>query len=149
MPITRTDLNNVFGNVNVTLWADVNNNKDAAEITARIDYAIGIAIAETEAMLRNLSYEVADAIEHILVRNATTLRAGDVLYLPRRFSDLGGARMLTTSDLMSYHRSEYLTFFKNLQANRIDLGLPRNCRPYPAVPEDDTVQSYTDEFNLY
>lgn len=149
MPVTRTDLNNVYGALNISMWADVNNNRDHDEIEARVQYAINVATAETEAILRLLSYEVADAVEHILVKHATALRAGDLLYTPRRFSDLGGARMLTTSDLISYHRKEYLTFFKDLQANKIDLGLPRNCRSYPAVEESENSNDSLDSIDWY
>lgn len=149
MPVTRTDLNNVYGALNISMWADVNNNKDHDEIEARVQYAINVATAETEAILRLLSYEVVDAVEHILVKHATALRAGDLLYTPRRFSDLGGARMLTTSDLISYHRKEYLTFFKDLQANKIDLGLSRNCRSYPAVEDPENSNDSLDSIDWY
>jgi len=37
---TVTDLNNVFGSVNVNNWADVNNNADDTEIATRVTWAI-------------------------------------------------------------------------------------------------------------
>lgn len=135
MSATRADLNNVFGNFNITRWADVSNNADEEEITLRVEYALALALEEVKAKLRLLTYVVDDAIELPLVIHATCQRAGDILYAPRAVSDEDPDK-----DLMSIHRKQYANFFKQIGAGQLDLGIPRRSRPYPKV-EQDAIQS--------
>lgn len=138
MAVTRADMNNVFGTYNITRWADVSNNSDEVEIEARVDYALALALEEVKAKLRLLTYVVDDALELPLVKHAICQRAGDLLYSPRAVSDEDPEK-----DLMSFHRKQYETFFKNIAAGRLDLGIPRRCRPFPKV-EEDAIQSSFD-----
>lgn len=135
MAVVRSDLNNVFGANNVTAWADIDNDGNTSNIDARVTYAINLATEEVSSKLRLMTYTLSAALEHVLVEHAIIQRAGDLLYSPRAISDEDPAK-----DLMGFHRRQYESFFKELAAGRLDLGLTRNCRPYPKV-EEDAVQS--------
>jgi phage gp36-like protein len=53
---STTGIDDKFGPSNVTQWADLNNNGNAGEITARKTAAISYADAEVDAALRDTHY---------------------------------------------------------------------------------------------
>ena len=55
---TRSDIEAKFGPNNVSEWGDLNNNDDAAEITARITAAIAAASADIDDYLRGCPYRL-------------------------------------------------------------------------------------------
>ncbi len=65
MAVDRDLLNLTFGRSNVDAWADLDNDKNAADITARVTYAIAWSIADIASRLNgkptppdgNASYE--------------------------------------------------------------------------------------------
>ena len=55
---TRADIENIFGVVNVAAWADMTGNQNAAEIAARVAWAISAASDELDDLMRGTSYRV-------------------------------------------------------------------------------------------
>jgi hypothetical protein len=137
----RADLNNIFGALNITKWADMSNNRNEAEISARVTYAINLAVEDVKARLRLLPYDIDVAIELPLVQHHVVLRAGDILYSPRAVNDEDPEK-----DLMKVHRKNFIDFFKQLSAGQLDLGITRTCRPYPKVEEDVISESFNTSY---
>ena len=134
MTITKADLENVFGPLNIAAWADLDNDANPATIAARIAYAIELATEYSMSKIRLLTYAPsASVIDHIMVKHATVQKAGDLLYSPPAISDAEPGK-----DLLSKHRKEYQAFWKEVAAGQVDLGLTQNCRPYPGVLDEST-----------
>lgn len=55
---SRSDINDIFGSTNVTKWADLDNDADAAEITSRIARAIVWGTTEINDRLRGGPYTI-------------------------------------------------------------------------------------------
>lgn len=58
MYCTEEDLYDLFGQVNVSKWADLDNDKDAEKISARVTRAMEWAESEIESLLRKNIYEI-------------------------------------------------------------------------------------------
>lgn len=131
---TRTDLDNLFGSVNIDKWADLNNNESSPEIAARVAWAVALAAAQVEAKFRISTYAYSEVASDLLVINAEAIKAGLLLYANRGVSDEEGAQ---ENPMWRYYRREYDQFFKELYAGQLALEATRSCRPFPAVVTDN------------
>lgn len=130
--IVRTDIDNVVGSSNVTKWADLNNNRDADEITARIDYCIQLASEFILAKCRLLPHDLATIQASSIIKHAVALKAADLLYGPRRVDDTD-----VDKDLMSGYRKEAADIIKGIADATLDLGITRTNQPFPFVVKDE------------
>jgi len=82
---TRAQIEARFGTSNVTAWADLNNNGNAGEITARIEDAIAAADAQIDDRLRGGPYAVPFDAETLprTIREIAVALAGVWLYEAR------------------------------------------------------------------
>lgn len=133
--VTRSDVEAVVGSANVVKWADLNNNRDAEEIAARIEYCISIAESYVMGKLRLLTYNVADTQLDPLIKHVTAIKAADLLYGPRKTTDAE-----SELDLMKPYRDELKDMLKSIATGAMDLGLTRRSRPYPAVIRSDVEE---------
>jgi phage gp36-like protein len=83
----RADIEAVFGSTNVERWADLNNDGNATEITARIVRAIQIAEAEVNDRLRGGPYSLPFSTVPVAIENLTASLAGVWLYESRGVED--------------------------------------------------------------
>lgn len=84
----RSDVEMVFGADNIAVWADLNNNEAAGEITARIVWAAALADAEIDDTLRNGPYTIPFASPYpVVITDIAARLAGMFLYDARRLHD--------------------------------------------------------------
>ena len=90
----RSDLENVYGKVNVAKWADLDNNEDNAAITARIDAAIVSSVAKLDGWMRNKAYDVpfVAPLDPLVVEISARF-AGIYLYEARGYANDDGEYM--------------------------------------------------------
>ncbi len=97
----RSDVEDVFGVVNVARWADLDNDQDATKIANRINRAIVWATAEMEDRLRNGPYQVPLTGTSATVVDLCAKLAGVWLYESR------GTQDFNTETGQPYHRLQY------------------------------------------
>lgn len=117
----RTDIELAFGVVNVAIWADVDNNKDADSIAARIDWAIEQASDEFDNKTRAtpIQAKLADPAPPMVVRMVAYL-AGVLLYESRGVTDMdekGNPR-----HQLSWAKQRFDRFIQDVAARRIVLA---------------------------
>lgn len=83
----RTDIETIYGVSNVQKWADLDNDGDAAKITARIIAMIGYASEEIDDRLRDGPYEVPFSSALTTITYLSGLLAGALLYEARGVQD--------------------------------------------------------------
>lgn len=87
----RADIEAVFGPSNVLIWADLDEDADASNITARITLAISVASEEIDDAVRLMHYTVplADASQTtpVTITNLAATMAGIWLYEARGSQD--------------------------------------------------------------
>jgi phage gp36-like protein len=105
---TTTGIDAKFGSVNVTTWADLNNNANAGEIAARKAAAIVYADAEVDARLRDTHYRrplaTSAGATPAAIADVANALAGCWLKDPRgqeTFDEHG-----SPVDSLSYHRTK-------------------------------------------
>lgn len=83
----RADIEAIFGTSNILVWADMNEDQDAAAITARITLAISVASEEIDDFVRLTQYRIplvtADDATPVSITNLTATLAGVWLYEAR------------------------------------------------------------------
>jgi hypothetical protein len=89
---TTADINQVFGPTNVTKWADLDNDADAAKIASRITAAIAYASEAIDDVLRCTSYAIpvvnASDTTPITIKDLAAKLAGIWLYEARGYPDV-------------------------------------------------------------
>jgi len=83
----RADIEQMFGPVNVTKWADLDNDRDADKIAARIAAMIDDASNEIDDRLRGGSYEIPFGTAPKTVQLLAARLAGVLLYEARGVED--------------------------------------------------------------
>jgi hypothetical protein len=85
------DLDNAYGPLNVTAWADLNDNTDAGEITARKAWGRGVAYRWVNSKLRGAGLTApataGNFSEFDLLADVEAERAGAILYQSRGVND--------------------------------------------------------------
>lgn len=88
--ITTSDLEDVFGSVNISeagSWADINEDGNATTISDRITVAISYAEALVNNSLRSTRYKLPLSTADQLVQTITATLAGDHLYRSKGLYD--------------------------------------------------------------
>jgi hypothetical protein len=114
--ITRALLNTVFGEKNITAWADLNNDEDEEAIDARVDYAIAWAPAYIRTFV--LARATLDET-NLVVRDIIIRQAGIWLYESRGISGDDA-----TQSPVAHHRKFVDTWLKNYCAGSSNVTLP-------------------------
>ncbi len=83
----RADIDDIFGANNVTKWADLDNDADAAKITARVARAITIAVAWFNGKMRHGPFTVPMLTTDPIVVDVQARYAGVWLQSSRRAND--------------------------------------------------------------
>lgn len=130
--IVRSDIEAVVGASNVIKWADLDNTRDNDIISARVSYACQLATDMIYGKLRLMTYNVDTVVSNTLIKHVTAIQAADILYGPRRPTDAKPGE-----DQMKAYRDEGKALIKEIASGRLDLGLPRQCCPYPIVVRCD------------
>lgn len=83
------DVKQVFGNTNVTKWADIDNDEDAGKIDTRIEWAICLAADRINNDLRKGPYTIPFTEDEVPreITDLTARLAGVLLYESRGITD--------------------------------------------------------------
>lgn len=130
----RGDIEQIFGTVAVSRWGDLNNNEDADEITARINYRISIADNYMRSTLGNGAWVMPLEGEDIppILAYYTACLAGVLLYEGRGVQDYD-ARGFAQHQL-SFHKKGVEDFVKGVLFGAISLT-PLVSNVTSAAPE--------------
>ncbi len=89
---TRSNIEAVFGVTNISNWADLDNDQDADNITARITRAIVVVGAEIDDIFRVTGYRIpiadSDGDTPTTIENLAATKAGLWLYEARGVNDM-------------------------------------------------------------
>lgn len=97
----RDDIEDVFGNSNTAIWADLDNDADSTKITARIDKALAFADAKINSYLASSIYTIPFTSPDPLIIDLAAKLAGLWLYENRGIKD-------TTEDGKALHRFTWI-----------------------------------------
>lgn len=82
------DIEAIYGSANVNKWADINNNGDSAEITARINWSNKVAYYHINQKLLNGPYAIPfTAVFPVMIVDLSARYAGFRLYESRGIDD--------------------------------------------------------------
>lgn len=136
---TENDLHNVFGRTNVRKWADLNNANVAADIDARITWALDTASADMDDRLRKspAQFPLADSPYPLSVVLHCAYYAGVLLYNSRGVTDMTPQGEVINQ--LSWARKEYERFIRGIWGRSIvlDIVLPIEITEAPFVEEFD------------
>ena len=122
---TRDQLEIQFGSLNVSKWADLSNNCNAAEIAAKITDAIETASEWINDRLRDKGYTVPISQPYPqTIMHICRLRAGYELYAARGIEDFTGEGFDSTNKMMSA-RNEAINLLNQILSGRAKLNLTR------------------------
>lgn len=126
---SKAELEDLFGRENIQVWADLENEDDAADILRRIRWAVEEATYEARGMLIGGPSWDACLVDKRL-RLATTRSAGVLLYESRGVTD-------TADDegrhRLKWHRDRAEKYFQRVAAGLIRVGAGGSPVSYPAV----------------
>jgi len=125
----RADIELIFGSTNVSKWADLNNDEDAGEITARIVWALTLAEERVNNRLRQGKYDIPFATAPTEITDLTARWAGVILYDSRLVIDG------EDSDL-SRHEKTVEDRLSKILAGKIKLSTDVAVATYPQVVLD-------------
>lgn len=128
----RSDVEGIFGTDNVTKWADVDEDENAATITARITTAIGVATNDVDVRLRGGPYTIPFSEVDLLVRDVTARLAGVWLYESRGIEDFN-PQTGQAIHLLSWHRSHAYKTLKEIKTQKLRLGIDAATEDMPVV----------------
>lgn len=130
--IVRADIEAIFGVSNIDVWADLNNNDNAGEITARITAAITRAEAMVDDRLRGGPYTVpfTGTIPET-IKDVTARLAGVWLYESRRIEDAEDDEV----GRAPYHQKVAEKTLSDIAAGKIRLDVATRTL-YPQIVED-------------
>ena len=125
----RTDIDNVFGSINVDQWADLNNNQDAQEIADRVEWALETAHAKLNNRLRGGRYAIPfEAPVDPQIVNLEAQLAGLALYDSRGVGDDED-----TQDTFSKLRKSLWQEVSKIRAGQIRLDVTDVATSVPQV----------------
>lgn len=136
---TAEELYNVFGRNNVRKWADVNNGNVAADIDARLTWALDTASADMNDKLRKspAQFPLTDEPFPASVVLHCCYMAGVLLYNSRGVTDM--TPQGETINQLSWARKEYDRFIRGIYGRTIvlDIETPIEITEAPFVEEFD------------
>lgn len=113
---TRSDVEDVFGVVNVDKWADLDDDDDAGKITARITRAILVATARVDDFLRGGPYTIQFTAPIVVpIVDITAKFAGTWLYAARGVADFD-EEIGKAQDRLQFVRAEAWKDLKNIRS---------------------------------
>lgn len=112
----KADSEQIFGKTNILKWADLNNNKNEVEISARITWAIQEAYDEINARLKGCRYTVpfVTTYDPIIVTLSARL-TGVLLYDNRMLVDN------PDTDELIFHRRQVERVYKQIHGGQLSL----------------------------
>lgn len=139
---TRSDIEDLFGTDNLALWADLDGDRDATKIAARIAKAITYAQADLDSRLLGGPYVVPITTSHPVITELTATLAGAWLYSARGQLDAGSR---DGTDRLTARRTEAGHTIKAILSGQRRLDLPRVGRgteaPF-ALPQDAPLRPH-------
>lgn len=139
----RADIEILFGVNNVALWADLDNDEDADNITARITAAIVTADDFIDSYLRDGPYNLpladdADAVP-VLVRDISARLAGTNLYSARGVLDFDSNE--DPEDRLQWHRDQAAATLQLIKDRVLNLDVAAKAiqRTVPTVIKATTT----------
>ena len=133
----RSDVEDLFGPVNVAKWADLDNTQDADAITARVDRAIAVSSAKIDDRLRGGPYVLPITNQPATVVNLCASLAGLWLYESRGVQDFDPESGVPMHRLRWFAQQAEKTL-KDLRAGvlRLDVALTGYGTTAPFVVND-------------
>lgn len=136
---SRTDLDDVFGSVNINKWADLENQQDSALITARVDRALVYADAVIDDTLRGGLYDLPvvdkSAATPTLIIDVATKVAAVWLYELRGSTDFDPKTGEITHKL-AIHKKQSGDMLRKIKAGMITLDATLKGSISPKVVTD-------------
>jgi phage gp36-like protein len=105
---SRGDIEAVFGASNVAIWADLDNDKDAGKIQARVDSVIARSEARVNSMFRRSRYTIPFDPVPTEINEICCYISGAKLYEPRSTEDISSdtPNMLKTFVMSNRRQAE-------------------------------------------
>jgi len=134
---TRSDIEDLFGPLNVAKWADLDNDQDAAAIAARVARAIEVATAKIDDRLRGGPYSLPIVGDPPTLVNLAASLAGLWLYESRGVQDFSPETGVPMHRLRWFSEQAEKTL-KDLRAGvlRLDVTLVGQGTTAPIVVND-------------
>lgn len=139
----RTDIETLFGVSNVTSWADLDNDQDAGNITARITAAIATSDDFIDSYLRDGPYGLpladdADAVP-VLIRDISARLAGTNLYSARGILDYD--EQGEPENRLQWHREQAIENLQRIKDRTLNLDVAAKAvqRTVPTVVKEETT----------
>lgn len=134
---TRELVESQYGATNVAKWADLNNNGDEDEVTARIDWALAEADLFIDSRLADGPYEIPFSDTPPLIASLAAKQTGVVLYESRGVSDFNAETGRAQHQLM-FQKSEVEKTLRGIVTNKIRLvGVDQVSNPVPFIVNED------------
>lgn len=131
-----SDVEAIYGSTNVDKWADLNNNEDAGEITARKLWAREQAYARVNARLLHGPYEIPfDSPAPTLVVRMEAALAGVYLYQSRGVTDFDADGRAV--DQLAHERKQFDVDVRDILTRRLRLDVTENAVTHPQVVPDE------------
>lgn len=132
---TRADVEAQYGVDNISQWADLNNNQNAGEITARIVQAIVEADNEIDSRTRLGPYPIPWVAPPVGIVSMSALYAGIWLYTSRGVVDYDGKG--NARDQLTFQRQEFDRRVRDILAGRYQPeSIPDTIKTFPEVTAD-------------
>lgn len=128
--ITRSDIENIFGTLNVIRWADLDGDDDATKIGNRISYAIATACANFDDVIRGHQY--ANVIVNATLIDLVARMAALRLYDGREIIDGD-----PTTDKLSLVRQDVESRLYKIRRGEITIEGERATAIPQVVPVDE------------
>jgi hypothetical protein len=134
----REDIELIYGASNVAKWADLENNEDSAEITAKIQWACDTATSRMDDRLRDGPYAVPfeEPYPQQIVEQTARL-AGVLLYDARGIVDQGGDG--EPIHQLAPHRRMVQAFIMDVLSGRIKFSSVEHVIDYPQALHLDSL----------
>ncbi len=134
---TRSDIEDLFGPLNVAKWADLDNDQDATAIASRIARAIAVATARIDDRLRGGPYSLPIVGDPPTLVNLAASLAGLWLYESRGVQDFSPETGVPMHRLRWFSEQAEKTL-KDLRAGvlRLDVALVGQGTTAPIVVND-------------
>ena len=143
----RSDVEAIFGTANVAVWADLNSNKIAAEITARISNAIDWATSEVNDLLRGGPYSLpvvsTDGTVPKSIVDTAAMLAGVWLYESRGIVDYNSEGK--AEHRLQHQRNRAYDNIRQIHAGQRKLNAIAICSAVPSAYVEHKMKKLDDK----
>lgn len=137
----RAGLELVFGKSNVEKWADVNNDENAADVDARVTWALEQGYEYVNDRLRDGPYAIPFTLPAPATIKLLNERfAGVLLYESRGVTDVDGQGK--PMHALAYHRDWVEKTIAQIFARQLRLNLTPQVTTYPQVLREEDEADY-------